>query len=194
MMLDNLIVEEQLVYDYYKVYMDIEIINVKGIMLINFILIDIDNLLLVKEFIEFFGESWFIGVLVLLYGGLWYNCLDLNEYQLSVGVGGFGLFDCDYYFNDLECFSNICDVYVKYIVEMLIFVDVENLEEKVQIIFVLEIKIVEIQWLCEKCCDCDLILNQVECSVLVDMYFDFDWNVWLDVMGFKVFELNIFQL
>ena len=190
---DNLTAEEQLVHDYYTAYMDTETINAKGITPINPTLTDIGNLSSVKELTEFFGESWLTGASAPLYGGLWYNRLDPNEYQLSVGVGGLGLPDRDYYLNDSERFSNIRDAYVKHIAEMLTFAEVENPEEKAQTILALETKIAEIQWPREKRRDRDLTLNQVERSALADMYPDFDWNAWLDAMGFKAPELNISQ-
>ena len=180
---DNLTAEEQLVHDYYTAYMDTETINAKGITPINPTLTDIDNLSSVKELTEFFGESWLTGASAPLYGGLWYNRLDPNEYQLSVGVGGLGLPDRDYYLNDSERFSNIRDAYVKHIAEMLTFAEVENPEEKAQTILALETKIAEIQWPREKRRDRDLTLNQIERSALADIYPDFDWNAWLDAMG-----------
>ncbi|WP_296052950.1 M13 family metallopeptidase [uncultured Alteromonas sp.] len=190
---DNLTAEAKLVHDYYTAYMDTDTINEKGITPINPTLTDIDNLSSVKELTEFFGESWLTGASAPLYGGLWYNRLDPNEYQLSVGVGGLGLPDRDYYLNDAERFTNIRDAYVKHIAQMLEFAGVENTEEKAQTILALETKIAEIQWPREKRRDRDLTLNQIERSALADTYPDFDWNAWLDAMGFKAPELNISQ-
>lgn len=190
---DNLTAEEQLVHDYYKAYMDTETINAKGITPLNPTLEDIDGLASVKDLTQFFGESWLTGSSSPLYAGLWYNRLDPNEYQLSVGVGGLGLPDRDYYLNDSERFVNIRNAYVKHIAQMLDFAGEENSEEKAQSILALETNIAEIQWPREKRRDRDLTLNQIERSELADMYPGFDWNVWLDSMGYKAPELNISQ-
>lgn len=73
MVLDDLIFDEQLVYDFYMVYMDIDIINVKGIVLLMLIIEEINNINLVDVLIIFFGKSWLYGINLLFWGGLGYN-------------------------------------------------------------------------------------------------------------------------
>lgn len=60
--------------------MDIDIINEKGIKFIEDVLMLINSIENIIDFIKVFGNSWFVGLSMLIYGGMWYNCLDFNEY------------------------------------------------------------------------------------------------------------------
>lgn len=190
---ETLTAEEQLVHDFYQAYMDTDTINKKGISPLQPTLSEIEQLANVKQLTEFFGKSWLNGSSSPLYAGLWYNRLDPNEYQLSIGVGGLGLPDRDYYLNDSERFANIRAAYLTHIAQMLEFSGEENTQQKAESILALETKIAEIQWPREKRRDRDLTLNQIARSELADTYPGFDWNAWLDAQGFKAPELNISQ-
>ncbi|NVK56444.1 MAG: M13 family metallopeptidase [Alteromonadaceae bacterium] len=189
----DLTAEEQLVHDFYAAYMDTDTINEKGISPIKPTLEEINSLSSTEELTRFFGESWLNGSTSPIYGGLWYNRLDPNEYQLSVGVGGLGLPDRDYYLSDSERFENIRAAYVTHIAQMLEFAGEEKPQEKAETILALETKIAEIQWPREKRRDRDLTLNQIARSELSDTYPNFDWNAWLSAQGFQAPELNISQ-
>ncbi|MDC8830526.1 M13 family metallopeptidase [Alteromonas gilva] len=189
----ELTAEEQLVHDFYTAYMDTDNINAKGISPITPTLKEIENLSSTQDLTRFFGESWINGSTSPIYGGLWYNRLDPNEYQLSIGVGGLGLPDRDYYLSDSERFVNIRAAYLAHIAQMLEFAGEENPQQKAETILALETKIAEIQWPREKRRDRDLTLNQIARSKLSDTYANFDWDVWLDAQGFKAPELNISQ-
>jgi len=117
---------------------------------------------------------------------MWYNRLDPNEYQLSVGVGGLGLPDRDYYLSDSERFVKIREAYVAHIEQMLNFAGEENAAEKAANILALETQIAEIQWPREKRRDRDLTLNQIERSKLSDEYPGFDWDTYFAQTGYKV--------
>lgn len=73
-------VEEKFVYDFFVVYMDIDIINEKGIELIKDVFMFIDSIENKIDLIKVFGNSWLVGLIMLIGGGMWYNCFDLNEY------------------------------------------------------------------------------------------------------------------
>ena len=124
---------------------------------------------------------------------MWYNRLDPNEYQLSVGVGGLGLPDRDYYLSDDERFVKIREAYEAHIAQMLGFAKVENPEEKAAEILALETEIANVQWPREKRRDRDLTLNQIERAKLSDDYPNFDWDTYFAQTGYKVPELNISQ-
>jgi len=104
---ENLNADEKLVRDFFVSYMDVETINEKGITPIADVLETIKNISNTTELTEVFGKSWLTNTSSPIYSGLWYNRLDPNEYQLSVGVGGLGLPDRDYYLSDSERFVNI---------------------------------------------------------------------------------------
>ena len=185
--------EEQLVHDFFVAYMDTDTINEKGIKPIEDVLTSINSIENTTDLTKSFGNSWLVGSSTPIYGGMWYNRLDPNEYQLSVGVGGLGLPDRDYYLSDSERFVKIREAYVAHIEQMLNFAGEENAAEKAQDILQLETQIAQIQWPREKRRDRDLTLNQIERSKLSDEYPGFDWDTYFAQTDYKVPELNISQ-
>lgn len=183
--------EEQLVHDFYQSYMDTDALNQKGLAPIEDVLTTISNIQNTKDLTKVFGNAWLTGASTPIGGGLWYNRLDPNEYQMSVGVGGLGLPDRDYYLSDQERFAKIREAYVAHIEQMLTFAKVDNAAEKAKQIMALETKIAEAQWPREKRRDRDLTLNQIERSELADTYPGFDWDTFFAQSGLKVPELNM---
>ena len=97
-----------------------------------------------------FGKAWLTGASTPIGGGMWYDRLDPNKYQLSVGVGGLGLPDRDYYLNESERFANIREAYLAHIGKMLALAGIENAETQALAVMAAETKIAEIQWPREK--------------------------------------------
>lgn len=185
--------EEKLVHDFFVAYMDTDTINEKGLSPISDVLSTIENMSTQKDLTEVFGNAWLTGASSPINSGMWYNRLDPNEYQLSVGVGGLGLPDRDYYLSDDERFVKIREAYEAHIAQMLGFAKVENPEEKAAEILALETEIANVQWPREKRRDRDLTLNQIERAKLSDDYPNFDWDTYFAQTGYKVPELNISQ-
>lgn len=188
---DDLNAEEQMVHDFYKAYMDTDAINKKGLKPISDVMGKIDSLENRQQLTELFGCAWLYGNASPLYAGLWYNRLDPNEYQVTVGVGGLGLPDRDYYLGDQERFAEIRKAYLAHVEEMLTLANEENAAEKAQQILDLETKIAEIQWPREKRRDRELTLNQIDREKLSEEYSDFDWDAFFKSSGLKVPELNM---
>ena len=188
---DDLNKEEQMVHDFYKAYMDTDAINKKGIAPISDVMSKIDELENHQQLTELFGSAWLYGNASPLYAGLWYNRLDPNEYQVTVGVGGLGLPDRDYYLGDQERFTEIRKAYLAHVEEMLTLANEENAAEKAKHILDLETQIAEIQWPREKRRDRELTLNQIERSKLSDEYAGFDWDAFFKSSGLKAPELNM---
>ncbi|MBD3585289.1 M13 family metallopeptidase [Salinimonas sp. HHU 13199] len=188
---DDLNAEEQMVHDFYKAYMDTDAINKKGLKPISDVMGKIDGLENRQQLTELFGSAWLYGNASPLYAGLWYNRLDPNEYQVTVGVGGLGLPDRDYYLGDQERFAEIRKAYLAHVEEMLTLANEDNAAEKAQQILDLETKIAEIQWPREKLRDRELTLNQIDREKLSEEYSDFDWDAFFKSSGLKVPELNM---
>ncbi|WP_137167727.1 M13 family metallopeptidase [Salinimonas lutimaris] len=188
---DNLSADEKLVHDFYKAYMDVESINQKGMQPIADVLGKIDNLQNTKQLTHLFGEAWLYGNATPIGGSLWYNRLDPNEYQLSVGVGGLGLPDRDYYLDDQQRFKDIRTAYLKHIETMLSFADVDNPAQQAKDILALETRLAEAQWPRDKRRDRELTLNQIKREDLTKEYPDFDWDTFFESSGLQVPELNI---
>ena len=185
--------EEKLVHDFFQSYMDTETINEKGISPLNDVLASFDNIENTTDLTRAFGNSWLVGSSAPIGGGMWYNRLDPNEYQMSVGVGGLGLPDRDYYLSDNERFVKIRDAYTKHIAQMLSFANVDNPTEKASEILALETEIAKAQWPREKRRNRDLTLNQIKREALNEAYPGFDWDTYFEQVGYKVPELNMSQ-
>jgi putative endopeptidase len=185
--------EEKLIADFYNAYMDVETINKKGISPIEPLLDEIDAIDSVEQLPAIFGNAWLSGTNTPIWGGMWYNRLDPNEYQVSIGVGGLGLPDRDYYLEEEERFATIRSQYVEHIAQMLGFAGVDNPQQKAQGILELETRIAQAQWPREKRRDRDLTLNQIARSEMAEGYPGFDWDAYFAPSGFKVPELNVTQ-
>lgn len=185
--------EEKLVHDFFQSYMDTETINEKGIGPLSDVLASFDNIENTTDLTRAFGNSWLVGSSAPIGGGMWYNRLDPNEYQMSVGVGGLGLPDRDYYLSDNERFVKIRDAYTKHIAQMLSFANVDNPTEKASEILALETEIANAQWPREKRRNRDLTLNQIKREALNEAYPGFDWDTYFEQVGYKVPELNMSQ-
>jgi putative endopeptidase len=191
--LETKTLEQQLIADYYTAYMDEQAIDAKGIAPIQSMLNDIANIENVTQLTEAFGYAWLTGTNTPISGGLGFNRLKPDEYQMSLGVSGLGLPDRSYYLEDNERFAQIRDAYVDNITAMLGFAGVENAEQKAQQILALETQLAEIQWPREKRRNRDLTLNQLSRSDLASEYSGFDWDTYFAPTGFVIPELNISQ-
>jgi putative endopeptidase len=189
----NLNAEEKMVKSFYSSFMDVETINSKGVAPIQDTLNSINKINNVSELTEAFGNAWLKNNGTPIFAGLWYNRLDPNEYQLSVGVGGNGLPDRDYYLSEDQRFVDIRSAYVEHIANMLAFTGSQNPQQEAEAILALETKIAEVQWPREKRRNRDLTLNQIEREQLSDTYPGFDWDKFFASSGLKVPHLNMSQ-
>lgn len=190
---ENLNAEQQMVSDFYAAYMDTETANAKGITPVAPVLERISNIENKTQLTEAFGRSWLDGTVSPIAGGMWFNRLDPDQYQMSIAVTGLGMPDRSYYLEDTERFVKIREAYVAHIEEMLNFTGMENAAEKAQQILALETKIAEVQWPREKRRNRDLTLNQIERENLNAEYPDFDWDTYFAQTGYQIPHLNVSQ-
>ncbi len=192
---ENLSGTEKLVADYYNAYMDTDTLDALGITPLQATLTDIANIADVAGLTKTFGEAWLTGTTSPIWGGMWTNPKDPNQYQLHVGVGGIGLPDRDYYLLDTERFVNIRNEYQNHIAQMLAFAGISEADAQNQAaaILALETKIAEIQWPREKRRDRDLALNQFERDAFEAEYAGFDWDSFFASSGFAIPALNVRQ-
>jgi putative endopeptidase len=192
---ENLSGTEKLVADFYNAYMDTDTLDALGITPLQATLTDIANIADVAGLTKTFGEAWLTGTTTPIWGGMWTNPKDPNQYQLHVGVSGIGLPDRDYYLLDTERFVNIRNEYQNHIAQMLAFAGVNEADAQSQAaaILALETKIAEIQWPREKRRDRDLALNQFERDAFEAEYAGFDWDSFFASSGFAIPTLNVRQ-
>ncbi|MEL0654706.1 M13 family metallopeptidase [Pseudoalteromonas issachenkonii] len=185
--------EEQLVADFYNAYMDTETLNKLGVAPIKPLLSEISDISSTDDLAEMFGKSWLTGNKAPFGGGMWFNRLDPNKYEMSLGAGGLGLPDRSYYLEDAERFVKTRTAYVAHIADMLKFAGVENTAERAQAIVDLETKIAQGHWPREKRRNRDLTLNQIERADLNTAYPGFNWDLYFAQTGYKVPQLNVSQ-
>ncbi|QDP01605.1 M13 family metallopeptidase [Thalassotalea sp. PS06] len=190
---EDLNAEEQLIADFYNSFMDVETLNALGIKPIEPLLNDISAIENTDQLTKVFGKSWLNGVSAPIGGGMWFNRLDPNEYQMSVGASGLGLPDRSYYLEESERFEKTRQAYVAHIAEMLAFAGTDNAAERAEAILALETKIAEGHWPREKRRNRDLTLNQIERSELAKEYPGFNWDVYFAETGYQVPHLNVSQ-
>ncbi|MBH0025535.1 MULTISPECIES: M13 family metallopeptidase [unclassified Pseudoalteromonas] len=185
--------EEKLVADFYNAYMDTETLNKLGVEPIKPLLSEISDIASTDDLAEMFGKSWLTGNKAPFGGGMWFNRLDPNKYEMSLGAGGLGLPDRSYYLEDAERFIKTRAAYVAHIADMLEFTGTENTTERAQAIVDLETKIAQGHWPREKRRNRDLTLNQVERADLSTAYPGFNWDLYFAQTGYKVPQLNVSQ-
>ena len=185
--------DEQLVADFYQAYMDTETINKLGISPIQSTLDQISAVKNTEDLTKIFGDAWLTGTKSPIGGYMWFNRLNPNQYEMSIGAGGLGLPDRSYYLEESERFEKTRNAYVEHIVTMLSFAGIKNGQARAEKILALETKIAQGHWPREKRRNRDLTLNQVQRTDLAKQYPDFDWDTYFAQSGYKVPQLNISQ-
>ncbi|MBY5920144.1 M13 family metallopeptidase [Ferrimonas balearica] len=188
---DDLNEEEQLIADFYRAYMDVDTINAAGLKPIQGTLDQIRAIDSRADLTTVFGEAWLTGAASPLAGGMWFNRLDPNQYELTLLATGLGLPDRSFYLEDAERFVKIREAYLAHIAEMLNFAGVDNAESRAQAILALETKMAEQQWPREKRRNRDLTLNQIKREDLAKEYPGFDWDRFIAPSGYQLPQLNI---
>ncbi len=186
---------EKMVADFYNAYMDTETLNKKGISPLQ---ADLDKISAANDLnamTAIFGEAWLTGGTTPIWGGLWTNRLDPNEYQLQLGVGGLGMPDRDYYLVESERFATIRAEYEKNIAELLGFTGKTPKEASVLAskIMAFETQIAELQWPREKRRNRDLTLNQFDRDAFEETFTGFAWDTFFASSGLQIPHINVTQ-
>ncbi|MDP5032473.1 M13 family metallopeptidase [Paraglaciecola sp.] len=185
--------EQQMIADFYASFMNAEQINQAGITPIQPVLDKLNNISTMPQLTEAFGRAWLDGSVSPISGGMGFNRLDPNQYQMSIAVSGLGMPDRSYYLEDNERFISIRAAYVQHIEQMLNFANVENAADRAKHILALETKIAEAQWPREKRRNRDLSLNQIERANLSSEYPNFAWDNYFAQTEYQVPHLNVSQ-
>ncbi|MCL1041832.1 M13 family metallopeptidase [Shewanella marisflavi] len=185
--------EEQLIANFYKAYMDIDTINKLGISPVQPTLDQIAAIKSTDDLTKVFGNAWLEGISAPIGGGMWFNRLNPDQYEMSIGAGGLGLPDRSYYLEDSERFVKIREAYLAHITKMLEFAGVKDAAPRAEAILALETKIAEGHWPREKRRNRDLTLNQIKRDQLSTEYPGFNWDIYFAETGYKVPQLNISQ-
>ena len=130
--------------------MDVERLNKLGTKPIEPLLQEIDAITDTDGLTKVFGESWLTGVKSPIGGGMWFNRLDPNKYEMSMGAGGLGLPDRSFYLEDAERFVKTRAEYVQHIADMLKIIGKDKAMERAESILALETKMAAGHYVREK--------------------------------------------
>jgi putative endopeptidase len=185
--------EEQLIADFYQSYMDTATLNKLGMTTIQSTLDQISAIKNTDDLTKVLGNSWLTSAKSPIGGGMWFNRLDPNKYEMSMGAGGLGLPDRSYYLEEGERFVKTRTAYVEHIAKMLNFAGITDGKARAEAILALETKIAEGHWPREKRRNRDLSLNQIKRADLAKEYPGFNWDLYFEQTGYQVPQLNISQ-
>ncbi len=183
---------EQKVGDYYASWMDVETVNSKGAAALQEDLTRIAAISDLAGLTAEFGRANYVGGNRIISAGLGIDPSNPDKYNFSVGLGGMGLPDRDYYLEDSERFQNIRSEYVAHITEMLNLAGIESDAEKADAIMAAETKIAELQWIRADRRDRDKTYNPTTVAQLKTDFPGFDWDLFLNAGGIDgLEEINV---
>src|SRR5690606_30230160 len=113
---------------------------------------------------------------------------DPDRYLVTVGLGGLGLPDRDYYLNQDARFAKIRDAYAAHIERMLGFAGVTDAKSRAQAILALETALAKPQWERAKLRDRDKTYNVVAFAELVKQYPGYDWARQVQAQGMPAID------
>ena len=184
--------DEQKVRDYYASYMDIATRDAAGIKPIQPLLDRIAHIDSMAMLTQAFGTADVDGGNAALGVGLSADRKDPNRYLASVGVGGLGLPDKDYYLNADPRFVKIRAAYVEHIARMLGFAGIKDGKPRAERILALETELARQQWDRADRRDRDKTYNLTTFAELKTRYPGYDWAAHFTAQGMPVpTEVNV---
>jgi putative endopeptidase len=113
---------------------------------------------------------------------------DPDKYLVSVGLGGLGLPDRDYYLNQDARFAKIRTAYVAHIARMLGFAGTKDATARAEAILALETALAKPQWERAKMRDRDKTYNVVAFADLGKQYPGYDWAAQARAQGMPAID------
>ncbi len=178
--------DAQKVRDYYASYMNLDARNAAGIAPLQPVLDDIAAVDTPAKLAAQFGAAGVNGTKSPVGVGLGADRKDPNKYQVSIGVGGLGLPDKDYYINPDPRFVKIRAAYVEHIATMLGFAGVKDAKPRAEAILALETALAKPQWDRAERRDRDKTYNLTSWQDVSSKYGKYDWAAHLKAQGMPV--------
>ena len=180
--------EAQKVRDYYASYMDRVARDAAGVAPLKPVLDRIAKIDTKAGLIAAFGNSDLDGTSAPLGFGVGLDRKDPDQYLVSLGVGGLGLPDRDYYFNQEDRFVKIRAAYVDHIQRMLGFAGVEDSKARAEAILALETELAKPQWERAQLRNRDKTYNVVTFADLAKQYPGYDWAAQVKAHGMPALD------
>lgn len=177
--------EARKIRDLYASYMNVEARNAAGLKPIRRLLDRIEGIGDRKALTDAFGRAGLDGTISPFGAGVAPDRKKPERHLLGIGVGGIGLPDRDFYFNEAPRFQDIRKAYRAHIARMLGFAGYDQTEERADAILALETKIASAHWERAQLRDRDKTYNLVSLKTLEKDHPGYDWRRHLKAAGFK---------
>ena len=175
----------QKVSDYMKSWMDVAVLDQKGLAAIQ---PDLDRIAgidsrvaLVREF----GLAPLVDGSAPFFAYVGVNPINPDAHNLSIGLSGLGLPDRDYYFDDTERFAQIRGDYLQYIALMLDQAGYQASAVAAQQVLDLEAEIAQLQWARADRRDRDKTYNPTTFEAFLAKYSSFPWAEFFKARGIE---------
>jgi putative endopeptidase len=178
--------DEAKIRDLYASYMDQAARDARGVAAIKPVLDEISAIRTKDQLVAAFGHADMAGTNSPVGVGIDIDRKDPDAYLVSIGVGGLGLPDKDYYTNTDARFVNIRAAYVAHIAKMLGFAGVENPTSRAQAVLALETALAKPQWERALRRDRDKTYNVTAFGDLSKQYPGYDFAAHLKAQGMPV--------
>jgi putative endopeptidase len=176
---------EQKVRDFYASFMNTAARDAAGIAPLKPILDEIAGIDSKAALVKAFGRAGINGSNTPVGGGIAVDRKDPDRYQLSVGVGGLGLPDKDFYLNPEPRFVQIRAAYLEHIEKMLGFAGIADAKTRAAAILALETEIAKQHWDRAQLRDRDKTYNPMAFSELSTRFPGYDWAAHFAAQGIK---------
>ncbi len=180
--------EAQKVRDYYASYMDRAARDAAGIAPLQPVLDRIAAIDTKAELVAAFGNADLDGTTAPVRFGVSLDRKDPDKYLVTVGLGGLGLPDRDYYLNQDARFAKIRAEYVAHIERMLGFAGAKDAKPRAEAILALETALAKPQWERAKMRDRDKTYNVLAFADLVKQYPGYDWAGQVKAQGMPAID------
>jgi predicted metalloendopeptidase len=178
--------DEAKIRDLYNSYLDQAARDAKGIEPIRPLLERIARIDSKAALVEAFGDADVDGTNAPVGVGIDIDRKDPDSYLVSVGVGGLGLPDKDFYANPDERFVKIRAAYVDHIEKMLGFAGVSDAHARAEKILALEAALAKPQWERALRRDRDKTYNVVSFEELQKQYPNYDFAAHFKAQGMPI--------
>ena len=180
--------DAQKVRDYYASYMDRDARDAAGLEPLLPVLQRIAAIDSKEDLVAAFGNADLDGSTAPVRFGVSVDRKDPNQYLVSMGVGGLGLPDRDYYLNQDARFVKIRAAYVEHIQRMLGFAGLEDGKARAEAILALETELAKPMWERAQLRERDKTYNVVSFADLSGQYPGYDFATHAKAQGLPAFD------
>ena len=184
--------DEQKVRDLYASYMDTAARDAAGIAPLKPTLARIAGIDSIAALTAAFGRAGIDGTSSPVGGGVTLDRKNPDRYLVSIGVGGLGLPDKDYYLNAEPRFAQIRAAYLDHVATMLGFAGVADARPRAEAVIALETELAKRMWDRAQLRDRDKTYNLRTFAQLREEFPGYDWAAHFAAQGLQTpAEVNV---